>query len=133
MVRQQTLAHPQAAEAGRFRPCREAVFSFEDEAGRRRTVPAAEIWYFEFLPPHIVLHGYGRAHRLQGRLKDLESQLAASGFVRIQRDYLVNLHNVVWIQNGMVEMPDGELLACGPQYRARLERRCRSLRRLALV
>lgn len=78
----------------------------------RRSVDAAQVEYFEGDGTYqrMYLAGEEEPVRVTSRMKTLEENLAAQGFLRIHKGYLVNFRAIRSIQTGGVMLKSGRSL-----------------------
>ena len=80
----------------------------------------AEICYIEVLAHYLVYHlNDGRQIRARGRMEQMAEELAAYGFVRIHKSYLINLRYLELLKPGMVTLKTASL-PVGRAYKAAL-------------
>lgn len=79
-----------------------------------------DITYVESLGDYIIIHHQNEKLISRERISMMEEQLAAHGFVRIHRQYLVALSKVNSITGNMLSI-DNQLLPVGRTYRKELK------------
>lgn len=76
-------------------------------------VAFADILYFESESNYINLHSEGKIYRFRGTIAALESELAARGFIRTHKGFLVNQQHIDAIQGDAIRLSSGALLPIG--------------------
>ncbi len=81
-------------------------------------IKVSDIVFLESEGEYIRLHlESGRSVTTFYRLKNMETELPASQFMRIHRSYIVNLNSIVSYERGRVYISEREYLPIGQNYR----------------
>ena len=85
-------------------------------AGEQRKLPVSQIYYFEVINRIVTVHYAGGSFEFYSTLSKIEDSLAAKGFVRIHRAYLVSQRFIVGVSRSEVTLTDGTKLPIGGRY-----------------
>lgn len=81
------------------------------------TVPLADIRYLEAEGNYLILHGEDEStYRFRSTMTTAEDTLAAEGFIRIHKGFLVNASCVRVLRQEEVQLMSGETLPMGKLY-----------------
>lgn len=84
-------------------------------------IETAGLLYVESMGNFSKLHTQLRKHLTLVSLKNIESQLPASDFIRIHKQYIINLRHMVSLSSeGEVQLSSGHTLPVGDMYKAAL-------------
>lgn len=81
-------------------------------------IPLNRIRYLESRRHYVTLHVDCGIFTLRGKISYFERTLAADGFVRTHRCYVVNRASVVHVSAHEVKLVDGTPIPVGRRYRA---------------
>lgn len=81
-------------------------------------IPLNLIRYLESRRHYVTLHVACGMFTLRGKISDFERTLAADGFVRTHRCYVVNRASVARVSAHEVKLADGTSIPVGRRYRA---------------
>lgn len=90
-------------------------FSFKTNEGFFK-VPFADILYFESESNYVNLHCAGKRYKqykFRGTITALEKELAAKGFIRTHKGFLVNQQHIFAIKGDDIELSNNQLLPIG--------------------
>ena len=84
----------------------------------------SEIYYVEALKDYVVINTLGARYTVHSTMKDIESKLPESEFVRVHRSFIVRIDKIVAIEppNLMLEN-DKKVIPIGGSYKDDLSRR----------
>lgn len=87
-------------------------FTFKTNEGFFKVL-FSDIIYFESESNYINLHCTDKIYRFRGTISSLESELAAIGFVRTHKGFLVNQQHIFAVKGNDIRLSDGEMLPIG--------------------
>lgn len=109
----QTLQQPAKINAGEY-------FFIKENSDFTR-IETAGLLYIESMGNFSKLHTQNRKHLTLVSLKNIESQLPAADFMRIHKQYIINLRHMVSLSSeGEVQLSSGHNLPVGDMYKAAL-------------
>lgn len=81
-----------------------------------------DITYVEGMSEYLRIYLAGQPKPVISLLgmKKLEERIAASGFMRVHKSYIVNLHNIAEVDRSNVTLTDGKQIPIGASYRQQL-------------
>lgn len=83
--------------------------------GRTELIPLKDIIYIESFKRIAVFHTKKRCSKEYKKLSDLEEELKGANFIRIHKNYLVNLDHIAYIEKGEIHMDNDESLRCSKE------------------
>jgi DNA-binding LytR/AlgR family response regulator len=109
----------------------ETGFSFKDQ-GRHHILPFKDIVYFTSHGKHVVIHSIGRDYETSMMLKDIEHRLPHDLFIRIHKQYIVNIRYISMVEYyiggqylAFLKDDDESSLPVGKKYAPLLKERLR--------
>ena len=85
-----------------------------------RRITLADITYVEVMGHYIIYHSEGAEYKARGSMAEHEKTLAAYGFIRIHKSYLINMKFLDNIRANVIELSKGITLPLGRAYKDRL-------------
>ncbi len=106
------------------------LLAFKERGGHHVVLPVYEIIYLSSHKDNTVIHGDSREHETVALLKDMEARLPGSRFVRIHKQFVVNVDRIARMEymaggNYMLILKDAEesRLPVGRKYAPALKKR----------
>ena len=89
----------------------------------------SEIYYIEALKDYVVIHTQTSRYTIHSTMKDIETKLGESEYIRIHRSFIVRLDKIATIEypNLTLENMENKLIPIGGSYRDELNRRIKTV------
>ncbi|KYP15184.1 LytTR family DNA-binding domain-containing protein [Flavihumibacter sp. CACIAM 22H1] len=100
----------------------EEEFVFIRDSAIVRRLKLDDILFAEAMGDYVKIHTAQKFYAIHTTLKSVEDRLPSSRFLRVHRSYLVALHKIDTIQDGLL-IVQGKTVPVADTYRAELNRR----------
>ncbi|QTE39747.2 LytTR family DNA-binding domain-containing protein [Mucilaginibacter gossypii] len=88
-----------------------------DIKGKVVRIEKADIIYVESLNNYVMIHTIEKKHITYLSMKEIESYLPASEFLRIHKSYIINLKKIISVEGNMVVLRGNHSVILGTKYR----------------
>lgn len=97
-------------------------FVFVKDNGILKKLNVEDILYLEAMGDYVKVHTPQKFHVLHSTLKSIEEKLPLNKFLRIHRSYIVALHKIDFIQDGIISIGKSSI-PVAETYKAALNKR----------
>ena len=97
-------------------------FVFVKDNGILKKLNVEDILYLEAMGDYVKVHTSQKFHVLHSTLKSIEEKLPLNKFLRIHRSYIVALHKIDFIQDGIISIGKSSI-PVAETYKAALNKR----------
>ena len=97
-------------------------FVFVKDNGILKKLNVDDILYLEAMGDYVKVHTAQKFHVLHSTLKSIEEKLPPNKFLRIHRSYIVSLHKIDFIQDGVINIGKASI-PVAETYKSSLNRR----------
>jgi DNA-binding LytR/AlgR family response regulator len=89
----------------------------------------SDIYYVEALKDYVVIHTQSGRFTIHSTMKDIETKLGDSDFIRIHRSFIVRLDKIATIEfpNLTLENMENKLIPIGGSYKDELSKRIKTV------
>jgi two-component system response regulator LytT len=103
-----------------------SAFIFVKASSRLVKLNTADIFYVEALKDYVVIHTKDTRYTIHSTMKDIESKLGLSEFIRVHRSFIVRMDKIASIEFPNLSLEkDKKVIPIGGSYRDELSNRIR--------